>query len=221
MQSKTVISISRMPWWPGRLKCLPTSSDNCFLLTEPMWPEKRLWMLSPVWPMYCILQVLHVIQQMRLLLLHVTFFLHSYSLLGYVLVILPDLFNMGQKTHLMLLHLFMCLQQGFLVLVTAFGIFASTNISLCINRVRLQHQLQTQQNHPRYRSWTRHLHIYIYMYIYVVTRQLDLKVIFCVSKSYFHQLVMEVCRQTSDNDAVYFSAGISSYIFIGLAVQRS
>ena len=106
IKSNTLISMSRRPWWPGRLKCLPISSVRVFLLIDPLCPKNLFWMLSPVWPTYYLRHDLQVMQYIRLLLLHVTFFLHSYSRPVTVLVILPVLEINGQKSHFIFEHLF-------------------------------------------------------------------------------------------------------------------
>ena len=61
-----------------------------------------------VWPTYCEPHVLHVMQYITLLLLHVTLCLDMYSLPVYVHFILPVVSNLGQYLQLFfLLQLFM------------------------------------------------------------------------------------------------------------------
>ena len=71
-------------------------------------------MESPIWSTYCFLHFLQVMQYIRLLLWQVTLLLVVYSLLVWVLVILPDVSMRQQYLQLMCLHLFLCLLHGIL-----------------------------------------------------------------------------------------------------------
>ena len=53
MKSKTVISMSCIPEWPGKLKCLPMSFVSSCLLMVPLCPSNLFDNGSPVWPTYC------------------------------------------------------------------------------------------------------------------------------------------------------------------------
>ena len=55
-----------LPVWPGDEKCLPIGSFNLLLLMLPKWLTKRSLSFLLVWPTYCFLHVVHVIQYIRL-----------------------------------------------------------------------------------------------------------------------------------------------------------
>ena len=70
MNSRTLIIMSSAPWWPAFEKCLPIDFSCLVCLMTPKWPENLSLILNSVWPTYCSLHRLQVIEYMRLELLH-------------------------------------------------------------------------------------------------------------------------------------------------------
>ena len=96
MKSTMCSFMSDPPWWSFRLKCFPTSDFGEGELISVQWAWNLCNRVFLVWPTYCLLHTLQLMQYMMLLNLHVTFDLAEYDLPVALLTILPLLSRFSQ-----------------------------------------------------------------------------------------------------------------------------